>query len=60
MYKTAYPYWQLLDMMQIAPDKGNIAAILILAIGQWKNKDLSPYQFSGVLHYASEKVTTLK
>lgn len=60
MSKTSFPYWQLLDMMQNAPDKGNVSAILTIAQGQWKNKDLSNYQFAGLLHYASEKITTLK
>lgn len=60
MSKTAYPYWKLLDMMQNAPDKNNVSAILTLAQGQWKDGTLSIYQFSGLLRYAGEKVTTIK
>lgn len=57
---TSYGYAQLESFLNLAIDRKNIAAVLILAMASWKEKKINDCAFSGLLKIASDKVINLK
>lgn len=56
----SFTFVQLRDWLSDATDRKTIAAVLVIAMEQWKHKKINDYMFSSLLDEASESVLKLK
>ena len=57
--KCIYTVADFVGMIDTAADLKTVTAVVIVAIGQASNKNLSPYALAGVLRKASDKIYSI-
>lgn len=55
-----FSYIEFEEMLADTVDRREIAAIIIIAMGQWKDKKLTDFAYAGVLEKAASRIYSIK